>query len=340
MGFFDWLTTPTGGATVTTNTTTNSAPWIQQAAQGTYNTAQGVLNPYISGAANSAAGLTPDQIAAGGFANQAAGTAFGGGGPSLTGGAATANANTIPFASLMNPAQVGATDYQQFMNPYVGSVVDAYRASAYQNRDQNDAAIRARQAAAGAFGGARGAIAQSQNMANTEQQVGQMTAQLMSQGFDKAQAIALANAQFMQQGGQFNAQAQNTLNQFNTGQQNAAGMYNAGAINQSRQFDAGQSNQFVNDQAARQQNALKSLLGYGTLAQQTDQARLNSPLNALQMLQGFTPKDVSQTGTTVAPNTAPSPLATGLGLTATLFGAPMDPAKPTVGSNIWNWLRA
>jgi hypothetical protein len=86
-------------------------------------------------------------------------------------------------------------DVQGWMNPYVSNVVDTTTSRMRQEADRNLAGIRARGAAGNAFGGmgARSAFAENRAMATNQQQMAEMTAKLMAQGYDQATATAITN---------------------------------------------------------------------------------------------------------------------------------------------------
>ena len=139
-------------------------------------------------------------------------------------------------------AQLDPSAYKAFLNPYVDDVVNTTTANMRRQYDQTAAGIGAKAAASGAFGGSRQAIQSAQLDRSFGEQVATTTAQLMSAGYDKATASAMANAQMTQQTNLANASAANQAGQFNAGAQNSAGQFNAGAQNAASQFNAGAQN--------------------------------------------------------------------------------------------------
>jgi hypothetical protein len=86
-------------------------------------------------------------------------------------------------------------DVQSWMNPYTSAVVDTTTQRMRDEADRNLASIRARGAAGSAFGGvgARSALAENRAQATNQQQMAEMTAKLMAQGYDQATATAITN---------------------------------------------------------------------------------------------------------------------------------------------------
>lgn len=353
------------GSTQQTTQTARAPQYVQDAQKNLVNTGQSVLGNFTSQTPNyGVAGFTPDQENAFDLARGMTANAFTANAPQVgpvTGyqasgmNAANAGPAAMGATTNINAAQTGGNDYQQFLNPYTSSVVDTTNKELRRQNDVTTAGIRARAAAAGAFGGSRGALQEAEASRNLGTQIAQTTAQLMSQGFDKATAVAMANTQNKQQAEVANAGAANTMSQFNAGQANNMGQFNAGLAQQANQFNAGAANtagQFnataandfalkspvINDALAgtqfdRQRTALQQLLGIGNQQQATAQQGIQMPLTALQMLSGVTPKDNSMTQTTVAPNTAPSPLQQLLGAAGSVAGLAVGgPAGATAGS--------
>ena len=102
----------------------------------------------------------------------------------------------------------GATDYQQYMDPYMNDVIQQqYQDIARQGQmQQNQASAGA--VGAGAFGGSRQGIQQAEIGRNVMDQQARTGSQLRSQGFQQAQSTAMQAAQ--QQASQQLRQAQLT----------------------------------------------------------------------------------------------------------------------------------
>lgn len=172
-----------------------------------------------------------------------------------TGGAATYDpriaGNSQPYAAASSQAaRLGGSDYTEFMNPFIQSVIDPAVNNLRRQSDTNAAQIAAQGAAAGSRGGSAEALRQGQNTRALGEQTSQMVSQLMSAGFDKATAAAMSNAQMAQQTGLANQQAENAARQYtagaadtmarsNAGMINDAARANAGAVNADRQVNAG-----------------------------------------------------------------------------------------------------
>lgn len=186
-------------------------------------------------------------------------------------------ANSGP-ANLMSAAtadprsgQVGGTNIRELLNPYTQDVLDPTIARMRRELGQTQAQIGARNASAASFGGSRAALQSAEANRAFGDQVALTTGQLMAQGYDRATATALANAQNLQQAGEFNvsqlndagrsnqaaqnavaeanaqrlqqansgnAVAENAMRQFNTSTGQQASQFNAGQLNQRGEFNA------------------------------------------------------------------------------------------------------
>lgn len=166
--------------------------------------------------------------------------------------------------------QLSPGEIQQFLNPYLQNVLDPTLNNMRRQQDETLAQTRAKSAAAGAFGGSRGALMEAQQNRAFGEQVATTTAQLMAQGYDKATATAMANAQMRQQMALQNSQINNQVGMFNKQQVNQLDMYNAGLVNQDAlanmnaanqvgMYNAGASNDLTKYQAGlNQQTALSN----------------------------------------------------------------------------------
>lgn len=165
-----------------------------------------------------------------------------------------AKATTSTFdPALATAAQVDGQQIRALLNPYQQDVVDTTNATLRRNYNATAANMGAKAAAAGAFGGSRQAIQSAQLDRSFGEQVATNTAKLMADGYDKATATAMANAQMRQQvelanqgakntAGQFNAAANNSTSQFNAGAQNTASQFTAGAMNTAGQVNSAAQN--------------------------------------------------------------------------------------------------
>lgn len=245
-------------------------------------------------------------------------------------------------ASQAAVEQLTAGDIAQFMSPYTSQVIDTTLGDMTRKFDETSAAARARLAAGGAFGGSRQAVMETGLARDFGDTVARTAATLRDRGFSQAAELGRGNAQMRQQGGQFNADALNRGRMFDAGQANQLSVWNAGAGNArnaantkaanefalanaaaanttlenraNRELQmAALDNSFANDAQARQQAALRALLGVGTMQQGTAQQALNLPMDWLKVLGSITPGNTGQTSTTTAPSNSPSTLQQILG---------------------------
>jgi hypothetical protein len=162
--------------------------------------------------------------------------------------------------------QVAGADISKYMNPYLDDVVSKQMASMGQQRDEAAAALRTRQAGAGALGGSRAAVETvlanqkyNQTMADTE-------AELRMQGYDRATATALAQQAALNQAERDTEQSK----QFGAGFEEA-GAQNRAEYGLRKAAELGQLSEAERAQAMDQLNALK---GIGTQQQLLQQAQL------------------------------------------------------------------
>lgn len=293
----------------TQNSSTQVAPFVQEAQQGLLSYGNNILGGFMGSAPNNAvAGLNADQTMAydltrqmaqdaftGGSANPAAALAFNRAQPA-TGSPASplldfrqnqgtwqapgtaVAATTTPTQAqgysaqgyapstyqaqgydpagyvaqgyeaktydpaLATAAQVDGQQIRALLNPYQQDVVDTTNATLRRNYNTTAANMGAKAAAAGAFGGSRQAIQSAQLDRSFGEQVATSTAKLMADGYDKATATAMANANMRQQTELANQGAKNTAGQVNTGAQNAASQFTAGVMNQAGQINSAAQN--------------------------------------------------------------------------------------------------
>jgi hypothetical protein len=228
------------------------------------------------------------------------------------------NAGGQASAAQINPGEI-----QQFMNPYLQSALTPTLDNMRTQHNQDMANTNAKLTAGKAYGGSRQAVADALMSKSFDAQVAQTAGQLMAQGYDKATATAMANAQMRQQA---NLQNASTANNF--------ALQNASMINSSRQQNASQANAMALQNAAQQINAanlnqtqkmqaLQLLMAQGDKEQQLQQAGIDAPMKALQSLVTTTP-GLNNTGsntTTTQPlqdNTASTLIGGGLMLTKLL----------------------
>lgn len=292
-----------GGKTQTTtqNTSTVYPQWTQDAGQNTYNVATNLTNPFLNQSPYGVAGFTPDQLKAMDLARTTAMGAFTGSPTAVPTGATMTAANS-------NAAQLGANDFQAFLNPYINGVVNQAASKARGELAKTEAGIGARYAAAGAFGGGREALARGKARDDFDENLQATTAQLLAQGFDNATASAMANTHLRQQSAENNAQREQ----------------DARSTNLAYGLQAAQLSEAMrNGQLDRQNTALQQLLGTGGLQQQLAQNSLDLPMRNLQILLGATPGvfNTSGTQTGTQPDNRPGAFQQILGAGTSLLGS-------------------
>jgi len=179
-------------------------------------------------------------------------------------------------AALAAAQQVDGKQIRDLLNPYTQDVVDTTLNTMGRQYRTQAANMGAKAAAAGAFGGSRQAIQSAQLDRSFGEQVASTTATLMSAGYDKATATALANAQMRQQTELANQSARNTAGQFNANANNTTSQFNAGAQNTAGQFLAGAQNTAGQVNTAAQNAAGQFLAGAQNTAGQANQNALNT----------------------------------------------------------------
>lgn len=289
-----------GSSSSTTEQSQTMFPqWTQDAQQNTYQVGTGMLENFLRNPQFATAGFTTDQLKGFDLARDSARSIFG------------SSPGTVPgapnlVAAKSTAAQVTPDGIQQFMNPFLSSVVDPTVAKMRGERNNAAAAIGAKYAAQGGLGGSGDAIARGQLERSYGENVAGAVGALMAQGYDKATATALANAQMQQQTNLANQSAENAMR--------AAGA------------DYGLKAAQVNDQMrttqqARELSALQQIMQGGNQQQQQAQTTLNTPWTMLQMLMGLTPQQMnSQTVGQKETESSQSPLSTILGVGTSLFG--------------------
>jgi hypothetical protein len=224
-----------------------------QRAPNIYQTAASGINDSISGARNEM-GFQPDMVSANGYnagfsqgqgynASEAAGRGYQAAGTSGQGYGAERVADRPGIgADRVTAGQVGNTDLSRYMNQYDDQVIDNTLSDLDRSRQLQQQNIGASASAAGAFGGARHALRESENNRNYFDQAAQTSSALRQSGFNNAQQMGLTDIQNTMQGDLANQGANlqaGSLNA-NLGQQRAMANQNAG--NQASQFGAQASN--------------------------------------------------------------------------------------------------
>ncbi|HEV8502937.1 MAG TPA: hypothetical protein VGR63_15285 [Casimicrobiaceae bacterium] len=168
-----------GSQNSTVTNKTDVPSWLQDAAISNLGFAQDVAaKPYEQYTGQQVASITPDQQAAYDWVRKNLG----------------AGSNAIGQAAQQITGSNLTTTAQSLLNPYLGAVEDpALAALAKQGaRSQNDLASKA--AGAGAFGGTRFGVESGVLGSETAAKAGELSANIRSQGWDKAVSTALTQA--------------------------------------------------------------------------------------------------------------------------------------------------
>jgi len=113
---------------------------------------------------------------------------------------------------------LGPQGYQQFQSPYQQQVIDTSLAEFDRNAAVQQTGLRDQAIQAGAYGGGREGIMQSEALRNNQLNRGQLQAGLQQEGFQNAQAQALAQLQAQQGLGTYQTQLGGQQRQLNQGQ--------------------------------------------------------------------------------------------------------------------------
>lgn len=300
-----------GGGSQTTTATTSYAPWISQMQQALAGIGLGQNMSQLNPTGYSVAGQTTDELAGQDFLRDMF-AQFGPGNGNLasfqsmmpTWGGAGARAQ----ATDATAANVSGSDILGGMSPFIQGVIDPAMQNLERQRREQSANIAARNASAASYGGSREAIEQGQLDRSTGETTANMVAQLMSQGYDQAQALALANAQMEQQ-----ANLQNATNATNVSLQNAGNELQ-------RQYYGLQGAQMygnmLDSDYQRQLGLIGALLGSGQTQRGIAQQAIDAPYTALQRIAGLIPGVYNSTQVTQQPNGSQGP-STGQSLLGT-----------------------
>lgn len=331
------MTTPKGGDTRTTTQTTALPEWMTSAQQNLISTGQNLTSPFTGTApTNPVAGFNADQTAAMDAARGMIGS-------NPIGTSSVSMQHILPAlasGAQASTSQVSPEAIASFMNPYTDQVINPALAGVRREGANRDAGIGARYAAGSSFGGSGEALARGQNARATGETGANLEGTLRAQGYDKATATALANAQMRQQTELANAQMAQQSSQYNTGatndmsKTNAAGWLDAAKSNASLGLDTSKAN------ATFDLAALANLFQSGGLQQAQEQKVTDIPYTMLDRQKGYLNLgNVGGTQTSVAPNTAPSPLQSILGLAGTVGGAMLGgPMGASIGSSLFGGL--
>ena len=276
--------------------------------------------PYQTYDANRIAGFTPMQQQAFLNAQGMQTSGLSGLGGQYAGAATLGALGTNYDPTQFQGGQFGQQDAQQYMSPYMQSVVDIQQREAQRQADIQGTQRGAQAVRSGAFGGGRQAIMDAEAARNLAMQKGDIQAQGLQSAYQQAQA-------------QFNADQARRLQAQQLGEQSK--QYGAGLGLQGLQTalqGAGQMGQLGGQQFAQGMDINKLQQSYGTQQQQQEQNILsqqyqdflnqqNYPYKQLgfqsDMLRGL-PLSQSSSQIYQAP---PSALSTAAGLGTAALGA-------------------
>ena len=276
--------------------------------------------PYQTYDANRIAGFTPMQQQAFQSAQGMQTSGLSGLGGQYAGAATLGALGTNYDPTQFQGGQFGQQDAQQYMSPYMQSVVDIQQREAQRQADIAGTQRGAQAVRSGAFGGGRQAIMDAEAARNLSMQKGDIQAQGLQSAYQQAQA-------------QFNADQARRMQAQQLGEQSK--QYGAGLGLQGLQTalqGAGQMGQLGGQQFAQGMDINKLQQSYGTQQQQQEQNILsqqyqdflnqqNYPYKQLgfmsDMLRGL-PLSQSSSQIYQAP---PSNLSTAVGLGTAALGA-------------------
>jgi hypothetical protein len=113
---------------------------------------------------------------------------------------------------------LGSQGYQQFQSPYQQQVIDTSLAEFDRNAAVQQTGLRDQAIQAGAYGGGREGIMQSEALRNNQLNRGQLQSGLQQEGFQNAQQQALLQLQAQQGLGTYQSQLGGAQRQLNQGQ--------------------------------------------------------------------------------------------------------------------------
>lgn len=304
-----------GSGTTETTQQTSYAPWINQAQQGAFAAALAQNLPDLMRSGQySHAGFNMDQQK--GFDSVRNMLNQWGPGTDTTAGARGMLGQVgdwLGRGSNAEAAQLGATDYQQFMNPYIESVLQPATDELQRQTENARAGLGARAAAAGAYGGSRGALQEAQLDRSLQETGSRLVADTMAQAYDKATALAEGNT---------NRQQQTNLSNANNAMQGANSLIST----------AGMLDQLLGSDYNRSRGVISDLLSTGAFQQNDMQDQLNAPYEALARLFQFVPQIYESTTTGTQPDNSPSFLQQLLGAGLSVAGMPTAGGGSLAGS--------
>lgn len=139
------------------------------------------------------AGFTPDtQRYFGGIRDLTAGVGRLGEAGEMAGAAAGSVSGRPGFeGQQFDPNRLTGEQIREYLNPYQQQAIDAALGGIQRRQGEEAAALRTRQAAAGALGGSRGAIESELQNREYRQLAADTEAKMLAEGFDRATALAV-----------------------------------------------------------------------------------------------------------------------------------------------------
>ena len=187
-----------GGQPSSTTTTQKLDPMLKPYVKYALEEGKGIYNQakdqYPTYGGDLVAGFTPDtQNYFGGVRNLTAGTGQIGEATGMTRQASQDYMGSPAFqGAAFDPNRVNAADIQEYMSPYQQQAIDAAMGGISRRQGEEAAALRTRQAGASALGGSRAAIESALQDREYRQLAADTEAKMLSEGYDKATAMALA----------------------------------------------------------------------------------------------------------------------------------------------------
>ena len=236
------------------------------------------------------------------------------------------------------PQQFGLEQAQQYMSPYIQSVIDAQQRNAIQAAQQAQLGQNLASARQGTYGGARQAILQGQREAGLRQQLGDIQATGLQSAYESAQAQFERDRAAQMAAEQANLQAALGVQQLGAGQSLEAQRANQAAALQAAQQRQAAAQGLTGlaqtmgglgtQQLAGELDITKTMGAYGDLQRAIEQAQRDAQAQYLQqgaqygltqagqlsnILRGVPLSDTTQTTATPPPSFASQ--LTGLGIT-------------------------
>ena len=178
-----------GGPQTVTNRT-ELPPWLEDITKENLSLAQKVADrPYVPYTGQRISGFTPEQEQAFGIIQQGVGRTA----PAFEAAQAAAGGSAFYQPERVQAGSFLTGDISGYMNPYIANVeqraIEASGRSLEQARNQ----IASNAAQARAFGGSRQGLAEGVAAAESARNIGDLSARLRSEGFDRAAALQSAD---------------------------------------------------------------------------------------------------------------------------------------------------